>query len=122
MKVLQEKLYMLNVYLVFSSQYQARWSIVGTSAPGVDALLVCKSTFDAMINKDYSFDVHIERNQGVLEHVIQKVDFSIGAAIYMLRNNLSLNIAKTVGNKNKILITNLKMKIFSNSNIKKAEF
>ena len=113
---------MLNVYLVFSSQYQARWSIVGTSAPGVDALLVFKSTFDAMINKDYSFDVHIERNQGVLEHVIQKVDFSIGAAIYMLRNNLSLNIAKTVGNKNKILITNLKMKIFSNSNIKKAEF
>ena len=75
-----------------------------------------------MINKDYSFDVHIERNQGVLEHAIQKVDFSIGAAIYMLRNNLSLNIAKTVGNKNKILITNLKMKIFSNSNIKKAEF
>ena len=109
---------MLNVCLVFSSQYQARWSIVGTSASGVDALLVFKSTFDAMINKNYSFDVHIERNQGILEHVIQKVDFSIGAAIYML---MILNIAKTVGNKNKILITNLNIKIFSNSNIKKAE-
>lgn len=109
---------MLNVYLVFSSQYQARWNIVGTSVPEVDALLVLKSTFDAMINKDYSFDVHVQRNQGVLQHVIEEGDFSIGAAIYMLQSNLSLNIAKTVGNKNKTLITNLNMKIFSNIPLK----
>ena len=61
---------MLNVCLFFSSQVQASWTIVGNLSSTVDALQVFESTFDELINKDYSIDVHIEINQGVLEQVI----------------------------------------------------
>ena len=69
------------VYLVFTSQVQGRSSIVGSSAPVVDAQKVFKSTFKELINKDYSFGIDIERNQGALEHVLSKVDFSVGIGI-----------------------------------------
>ena len=44
------------VYLVLTSQVQTRPSIVGNSAPAVDAQKVFKSTFKALINEDYSID------------------------------------------------------------------
>ena len=72
------------VYLVLTSQFQARSSIVGNSAPAVDAEQVFKSTFKALINKDYSIATDIERYQGVLEHALSKADFSVGMGIYML--------------------------------------
>ena len=58
------------VYLVLTSQVQARSSKVGNSALVVDAQQVFKSTFKALINKDYSIAVDIERYQGVLEHAL----------------------------------------------------
>ena len=49
------------IYLVLNSQVQARSSIVGNSAPAVDAQQVFKSTFKALINEDYSIAIDIER-------------------------------------------------------------
>ena len=105
------------VYLVLTSQAQARSSIVGNSAPAVDAQKVFKSTFKALINEDYSIGIDIERYQGVLEHALSKVDFSVGIGIYMLASNLNLSIGKTKGYNNKILVSNTDMKIGSNRDI-----
>ena len=59
----------------------------------------------------------IERYQGVLEHALSKEDFSVGIGIYILTSNLSLNIGRTKGYKNKILVSNTGMKIGSNTDI-----
>ena len=82
------------VYLALTSQVQTRSSIAGNSAPAVDAQQVFKSTFKALINEDYSIGIDIERYQGVLEHALSKVDFSVGTGIYMLPSDLNLNIER----------------------------
>ena len=107
------------VYLVLTSQVQARSSIVGNSAPAVDAQKVFKSTFKELINEDYSIGIDIERYQGVLEHALSKVDFSMGIGIYMIPSNLNLSIGKTKGYNNKILVSNTGMKTGSNRDINK---
>ena len=53
----------------------------------------------------------------MLEHALSKVDFSVGVGIYMLPSNLNLNIGKTKGYNNKILVGNTDMKIGSNRDI-----
>ena len=50
-----------HVYLVLTSQAQARSSIVDNSAPALDVQEVFKSTFKALINEDYSIGTDIER-------------------------------------------------------------
>ena len=107
------------VYLVLTSQVQARSSIVGNSTPAVDAQKVFKKTSKALINEDYSLVIDIERYQGVLEHALSKSDFSVDTGIYMLPNDLNLNIGKTTGYNNKLLVSNTGMKIGSNKNINK---
>ena len=102
------------VYSVLTSQVQVRSIIVGNSAPAVDAQQIFESTFKALVNEDYSIGINIERYQGVLEHALSKVDFSVGTGIFMLPNNLNLNIGKTKGYNNKILVSNTDMKIGSN--------
>ena len=57
---------MAYVYLVLSSQVQARSTIVGNSAPAVDTQQLYKDTFKSLINKDLSID--IKKYQEVLEH------------------------------------------------------
>ena len=105
------------VLLVLTSQVQARSSIVGNSAPAVDAQKVFMGTFKALMNEDYSIGIDIERYQGVLEHALSKVDFSIGIGIYLLPSNLNLNIGRTRGCNNQILVSNTDMKIGSNRDI-----
>ena len=56
-----------------------------------------KGTFKALINKNYPIGIDIERYQGVLEHALSKVDFSVGTDIDMLPSDLKLNIGKTKG-------------------------
>ena len=113
------------VYLVLTSQAQARSSIVGNSAPAADAQQVSKSTFKALINEDCFIEIErferidIERYQVVLEHALSKVDFSVGTGIYMLPSNLNLNIGKTKGYNNKIFVSNTGMKVGSNRDINK---
>ena len=99
------------VYLVLTSQVQARSSIVGNSTPAVDAQQVFKNTFKALINEDYSIAIDIERYQGVLEPALSKGDFSVGIGTYMLLSDLNLNIGKTKEYNNKILVSNTDMKI-----------
>ena len=109
------------VYLVIISQVQARSSIVGNSAPTVDAEQAFKSAFKALINEDdYSIAIDISQYQGVLEHALSKVDFSVGTGIYILPSNLNLNIGKKKGYNNKFLVSNTDMKIGSNRNISKG--
>ena len=107
------------VYLVLTSQVQARSSIVGSSAPAADAQQIFKSTFMALINEDYSIGIDIERYQGVLEHALSKLDFSVGTSIYMLPSDLNLSMGKTKGYNNKILVSNTDIKIGSNRDIKR---
>ena len=109
------------VYLVLTSQIQARSIIVGNSAPAMDAQQVFKSTFKALINEDYSIGIDIERYEGVLEHALSKIDFSVDVGIYMLPSNLNLNIGKTKGYNNKILVSNTDMKIGSNRDINRKK-
>ena len=71
------------IYLVFTSQAQTTSSIVGNSAPAVDAQEVFKSTFKALINEDYSFGIDIQRYQGVFEHALSKVNFLVWTVIYV---------------------------------------
>ena len=92
---------------------------MGNSAPAVDAHKVFKSTFKALINEDCSIVIDIETYQGVLEHALSKVDFSVGTGIYMLPSNLNLNLGKMKGYNNKILVSNTDMKIGSNRDINK---
>ena len=54
---------------------------------------IFESTFDAQVNEDYSR--WYWKASGYLEHALSKVDFSIGADIYMLKSNLALNLGKT---------------------------
>ena len=75
------------------------------------------STFKALINEGYSISIDIERYQGVLEHVLSRVDFSVGIGIYMLPSNLNLSIENKKGCNNKILVSNTDMKIGSNRDI-----
>ena len=83
----------------------------------MDAQKVFKSTFKALMNEDYSIGIDIDRYQGVLKHPLSKVDFSVGIGIYMLPSNLILNIRRTKGYNNKILVSNTDMKIGSNRDI-----
>ena len=92
---------------------------MGNSVPALDAQQVFNSAFKALINEDYSIVIDIRRYQGVLEHAVSKVDFSVGTDIYMLPSDLNLNIEKTKGYNNKILVSNTDMKIGSNRDINK---
>ena len=76
-----------------------------------------RSTFKELISEDYSIDIDIERYQGVLEHALSKVNFSVGTGIYMLPSNLNLKIGKTKGYSNEILLSNTDMKTGSNRDI-----
>ena len=108
---------MTHVCLVLSSQVKGRSTMVGNSAPAADAQKVFKDTFNSLIKEDLSIDV--EKYQGVLEHVLSKVDFSVFIGIYMLPSNLNLVIRKKEGYNNKILVSNTGMKIGSNKDINK---
>ena len=77
----------------------------------MDAQNVFKSTFKELINENYSIGIDTERYQGMLEHALSKVDFSVGTGIYMLPSNLNWNIGKTKGYNNEILVSNTGMKI-----------
>ena len=106
---------MAYVYLVLSSQVKARSTMAGNSAPAVDAQKVFEGTFNDLIKGDLSIDT--EKYQGLLEHILSKVDFSIGVGIYMLPSNLNLSIGKKEGYNNKILVSNTDMKIGSNRDV-----
>ena len=93
------------VYLLLTSQVQARSKIVGKTANALDAQNIYINSFEELLKSDYSIADDIARYQGVLEHAMSKVDFSVGGGIYMPPSNMNLNIKKTQGFNNKILIS-----------------
>ena len=110
------------IYLDFTSQEQGNLSVVGNSASTLDAQQVFNSTFSALINKDYYISVDIDKYLNVLEHALSKVDFLIGAAIFMLPSSVKLNIGNTVGQYTTIKFDkNLDRKTGSNRNIYKSK-
>ena len=83
---------MAYVYLVLSSQVKARSTIASNLTLAVDAQKVFKDMFSDLIRRDLSIDA--KKYQGVLQHPLSKVYFSVGIGIYMLPSNLNLNIGK----------------------------
>ena len=69
------------VYLVLTSQIQARSGIVGNSVPEVDVQQAFKGTFKDLINEDCSIGIDIYRYLWVPKHALSKVDFSVGTDI-----------------------------------------
>ena len=65
------------IYLVLTTQIQARFSTVGNSALEADAQHVFKRTFNALMNEDYSIRV-VNMYQNVLEHASSKCVFLSG--------------------------------------------
>ena len=62
----------------------------------MDSHQVFNITFTALITEDYFFGDNIDSYQSLLDHVLSKVDFSIGTGIYMVPSNINLNIGKTI--------------------------
>ena len=71
-------------YLFLTSHIQTRSSMVGNSSM-VDAQQVFKSTFKVLINENIGIAIDIKRYQGVLEHALSKMVFSVGTGIYIFQ-------------------------------------
>ena len=105
------------VYLLLTSQVQARSKIAGKTANTLDAQNIYINSFDELLKSDYSIADDIARYQGALEHAMSQVDFSVGGGIYMLPSNMNLNINKTQGFNNKISISKSSYKLGLNNKV-----
>ena len=76
---------------------------------------------NATIAEDYPHSVDIDSYQRVLPHALSNVDFSISTGIYLVPNNLNLNIGNPAGYNNTILVSNTGTKFTSVKNINKTE-
>ena len=93
------------VYLLLTSQVQARSKIVGKTTNAFEAQNISMNSFEELLKSNYSIADDIARYQRFLEHAMSKVDFSVGGGIYMPPSNMNLNINKTQGFNNNILIS-----------------
>ena len=109
------------IFLVLTSQVQARLSTLANSKSSVDVQEVFKSAFTALINEDDSIGADIDRYQSVLERALSKVDFLVDADFYMRSSNLNLKKGKTAEYDNKTLVSNTDMRTGSKKNINKFE-
>ena len=105
------------VYLLLTSQVQARSKIVGKTTNAFEAQNIYMNSFEELLKSDYSIADDIARCQGVLEHAMSKVDFSVGGGVYMLPSNMNLNINKTQGFNNNILISESSYKLDLNNKV-----
>ena len=108
------------VYLVLTSQVQARSSLIGNAASALDAQRIFINSFNNLVKSNYTIASDIARYQNVLEHARSKVDFSAGENIYMLPSDLNLRIRKTEGYNNKILISQSNFTLGINSDVNKV--
>ena len=105
------------VYLLLTSQVQARSKIVGKTTKAFEAQNIYINSFEELLKSDYSIADDIARYQGVLEHAMSKIDFSVGGGVYMLPSNMNLNINKTQGFNNNILISESSYKLGLNNKV-----
>ena len=93
------------VYLSLTSQVQARSKIVGKTTNAFEAQNIYMNSFEELLKSDNSIAEDIARYQGVLQHEMSEVDFSVVGDVYMLPSNMNLNINKTQHFINNILIS-----------------
>ena len=105
------------VCLLLTSQVQARSKIVGETTNAFVAQYIYMNSFEELIKSDYSIADDIARYQEVLEHAMSKVDFSVGGDVYILPGNMNLNINKTKGFNNNILISESSYKLGLNNKV-----
>ena len=105
------------VYLLLTSQVQARSKIVGKTTNAFEAQNIYMISLEELLKSDYSIADDIARYQGVLEHAMSKVDFSIEGGVYMLPSNINLNINKIQGFNNNILISESLYKLGLNNKV-----
>ena len=83
------------VNLIYTSQVQAIYSVIGNSASAMDAHEVFKIAFENLISAEYSNAADDDnRYQNVLQHNQSKAEFSVGENIYMISSDLNLQILK----------------------------
>ena len=82
------------VNLIYTSQVQAIYSVIGNSASAMDAHEVFKIAFENLISAEYSNAADDNRYQNVLQHDQSKAEFSVGENIYMISSDLNLQILK----------------------------
>lgn len=82
------------VNLIYTSQVQAIYSVIGNSASAMDAQKVFKTAFENLISAEYSNAADGSRYQNVLQHAQSKAESSVGENIYMISSDLNLQILK----------------------------
>ena len=99
-------------YLILSSQASARSSIVGNTVSALTAQSAFLNNFENVVNRGVDIREDIKRYQDTFSYASSKVDYSVGANIYMLPSDVNLKIRLgTVGNNNKILVSDGKFSL-----------
>ena len=108
-------------YLILSSQASARSSIVGNSASSLTAQSAFLNNFENIVNHRVDIHEDIKRYQDILSYASSKVDYSVGEHLYMLPSDMTLKIRLgTVGNNNKILVSDGKFSPGKNDEVNLA--
>ena len=101
-------------YLILTSQTSTRGPIVAHEARNLDAQRTFLNTFENIVNRRVNIPEDIRRFQKTLQYARSKVDYAIGEFIYMLPNDMNLQIGKVKDYNNKILISSPSFKIGTN--------
>ena len=95
------------VYLILTSQVSARANIVGNTANALTTQQAYLHNFEDIVNRRVDIQSDIKRYEDTLNYASSKVDYSVGAGLYMLPSNMNLRIKRGVsGYNNEILVSN----------------
>ena len=93
-------------YLILSLHASARSHIVDNTASALTTQKAFLNNFDTLVNHRADIWEDIKCYQDTLSYVSSKVDYSMGEHIYMLPNDMNLNIrSETAGYTNEILVS-----------------
>ena len=105
-------------YLILSSQASARSSIVGNMASSLTAQSAFLNNFENVVNLRVDIREDLKHYQNTLSYALSKVDYSVGEHLYILPSDMTLKIRPgTVGNNNKILISDGKFSLGKNDEV-----
>ena len=104
-------------YLKLTSQTSMKGPIIGHEARNLDAQRTFLNTFENIVNRRVNILEDIRRFQKTLQYARSKVDYVIGAFIYMLLSDMNLRIGNVRNYNNKILISSPSFKIGTNVKI-----
>ena len=109
-------------YLILSSQASARSGIVGNTANALTAQSAFLNNFENVVNGRVNIQEDIKRYQDTLSYASSKVDYSVGENLFMLPNDMKLNIKTgTVGYNNKILVSDVNFILGKNEKVNSSE-